>query len=183
MAILNVLGLDPSLRNWGLAAGKLDTETGVVDIRRMEVFRIPEPTGKNIRANSKDLAVATGLFKAVYPYMKAANLCFAEVPYGSKSARGMVSYAVSVALLGAARALDAPFLEVSPLEVKLCSVGTKTATKAEMIAWAMEKFPNAPWPYHHGQLNASLAEHMADACAAIHAGLNTQIYQQLAAMR
>lgn len=183
MAVLNVLGMDPSLRNWGLAAGKLDTATSAVDIRRLDVFRIPEPVGKQIRVNSKDLHVARGLMERVHPYMKSAGVCFAEVPVGSQSARAMVSYGVCVTVLGANQALGCPFIEVSPLEVKMATVGKKTASKMEMIEWAMDRYPNAPWPYHNGKLNTGLAEHMADACAAIEAGLKTPVYQQLAAMR
>lgn len=183
MAQLNILGLDPSLRNWGLAAGKLDTVTNAVDIRRLDVFRIPEPTGKQIRQNTQDLHVARGLMESVHPYMKAASVCFAEVPVGSQSARAMVSYGVCVGILGANQAMGCAFIEVTPLEVKMASVGKKTASKMEMIEWAMVKHPDAPWPFHNGKLNVGLAEHMADACAAIEAGLKTAIYQQLAAMR
>lgn len=183
MALKNILGLDPSLRSWGLAAGKLDTDTNLVDIRKLDVFRIPEPTGKQIRQNTQDLHVATGLMESVHPYMKAANVCFAEVPVGSQSARAMVSYGVCVGILGANRGLGCAFIEVTPLEVKMASVGKKTASKMEMIEWAMAKYPNAPWPFHNGKLNVGLAEHMADACAAIEAGLKTQVFQQLAAMR
>jgi hypothetical protein len=47
-----------------------------------------------------------------------------------------------------------------------------------MIAWAMAKHARAPWPYHNGELNAGKAEHMADACAAIHAGISSKPFQQ-----
>lgn len=182
MAILNVLGFDPSLRNWGIAAGKLDTGTSLVDIRRLLVLRIPEPVGKQVRQNTKDLIVSEGLFRGAHPYAEGARVAFAEIPVGSQSARSMASYGVCCGVLGSLRGLGCAFIEVMPLEVKMATVGKKTASKREMIEWAMAKYPNAPWPYHNGKLNEGMAEHMADACAAIEAGIKTSEYQQLAAM-
>jgi hypothetical protein len=90
---------------------------------------------------------------------------------------------VCVGILGALRADHVPFYEVNPIEVKLISVGSKTATKNQMIDWATEKHPYAPWPRRiiNGQksLITSKAEHMADAIAAIYAGIATAEFQQM----
>lgn len=182
MARLNVVGADPSLRNWGIAAGNYDTETKVLNIPVLRVTRADVPTGKQVRQNSKDLLVAQQLYAGMEPFLAGVNVMFVEVPVGSQSARAMASYGVCVGVLGALRANDHTFIEVTPTEVKMATVGKKTASKEEMIAWALAAFPNAPWPFHHGRLNAGLAEHMADACAAIVAGLATNEFKQLAAI-
>ena len=63
-------------------------------------------------------------------------------------------------------------IEVTPQQVKLQSCGILTATKGEMIEWATDKYPDAPWQYYAGNIKAS-NEHLADAIAVIHAGFVT----------
>lgn len=186
MAILKVIGFDPSLRHWGIAAGMLDTDTGKLTIKTVRVIQTSEPKGKQVRQNSADLATAKQLMEGVAPFLAEANLIFVEVPVGSQSARAMASYGVCVGVLGAIRANGTPFFEVTPTEVKKATVGSKTATKDEMISWAMKTHPEAPWPMKVvkgiSTVVAGSAEHMADAAAAIHAGLASNEYKQLAAM-
>lgn len=88
--------------------------------------------------------------------------------------RAMASYGICVGVLGALRATGIPFFEVTPNEVKLAAVGSKVATKDTMINWAKHQHPEANWPKA-----ASKAEHMADATAAIYAGLRTNEFKQL----
>lgn len=186
MALLKVVGLDPSLRNWGIAAGTLDTDTGKLTIRTVQVIQTSEPKGKQVRQNSADLGTAKQLMEGVAPFLAQANIIFVEVPVGSQSARAMASYGICVGVLGAIRAHGTPFFEVTPIEVKKSTVGSKTATKEEMINWAMAAHPEAPWPMRNVKgvptVIAGSAEHMADATAAIHAGLAGNEYKQLAAM-
>ncbi len=183
MPVVNVLGLDPSLRNWGIAAGQLDTETMKLTIKSLRVIQSIVPDGKQVRQNSKDLAVAQQLYAGLKPFLGLARLIFAEVPVGSQSARAMASYGVCVGILGSVR-YDAPFFEVTPDEVKRFTVGSKTATKKQMIEWAVATHPEAPWPRtSKGVIVEGKAEHMADAVASIYAGLNSNQYQQLAAMQ
>lgn len=184
MALLKVLGMDPSLRNWGIAAGTLNTETGQLIVKHVNVIQALVPEGKTVRQNSKDLATAQQLMAGILPYLnEKPHLIFAEVPVGSQSARAMASYGVCVGVLGSIRAHGIPFFEVTPNEVKLATVGSKTATKEEMIAFALREQPTASWPMVRGKLSAAKAEHMADAYAAIVAGLQTNEYRQLAAMQ
>lgn len=99
-----------------------------------------------MRQNSTDVDVARQLYEGAITAGLGAKACFVEVPVGSKSARAMASYGVCVGVLGGLRASGTPFFEVTPTEVKVTSVGKKTATKEEMIAWAMAKHPEAPGP-------------------------------------
>ena len=67
---------------------------------------------------------------------------------------------------------------VTPTEVKKATVGTKTASKNDMSAWAFEKHPEAPWVLRKG-FPLAKQEHMADAIAIIYAGMVTPAYSWL----
>ena len=180
---IRVVGQDPSLRNWGLAVGHLNLETKKLTVDYVELTNPVLPTGKQVRQNSTDLESALQLYKAAADVSGGAHAVFVEVPVGSQSARAMASYGICVGVLGALRANGIPFFEVTPSEVKLASVGTKTATKQEMIKWAMAAHPEANWPTYkqNGKVMVSeaKAEHMADAIAAIYAGLSCNSFQQM----
>ena len=183
--LLNVVGFDPSLNNWGLSRGvlKLIEGTYSLKIERLSVIHPVLPTGKQVRQNSKDIEAAAQLTQGAFEFAKGADAIFVEVPVGSQSARAMASYGICVGVLGALRISGIPFFEVTPTEVKLASFGTKTATKEQMIQWATKKHPEAPWPTYKraGEVlvSESKAEHMADATAAIYAGVKSQPFQQL----
>lgn len=182
MAVLKVLGLDPSLNNWGIAAGTYDTATGQLLIKHVNVIKAIKDDRKGVRQNSKDLEVARRIKEGLLPYLSEKPLIFVEVPVGSQSARAMASYGVCVGILGAIRAEGYPFHEVTPTEVKLAATGDKNATKADMINFGLRNYPEANWPRKsNGEVVAGSAEHMADACAAIHAGLRGNEFKQLLA--
>ena len=180
--LLRVVGFDPSLRNWGVACGTLDTDTMKLIVKTVDVIQPVLPTGKQVRQNSTDLESAFQLCKSAMEIAKQAQVIFAEVPVGSQSARAMASYGICVGVLGSLRACGIPFFEVTPTEVKMATVGKKTASKAEMIRWATTEQPQATWPYYveKGQqlLSQAKAEHMADAIGAIVAGLQTNPFKQ-----
>ena len=179
-----VIGLDPSLRNWGIAEGILiPAAISSLTIHKLSVICPDLPTGKQVRQNSKDIEAAQQLCKGVLSAVEGAQAVFVEVPVGSQSARAMASYGVCVGILGALRATGIPFFEVTPTEVKLASFGTKTATKQEMIQWARRLHPEANWPtYKQGNkilVSETKAEHMADAVGAIYAGISSNPFQQM----
>ena len=180
---LQVVGFDPSLRNWGVVRGLLTLgDKGGLVLQEVSVINPELPSGKQIRQNSLDLEAAKQLCAGALEAAKGAKAIFVEVPVGSQSARAMASYGICVGVLGALRATGIPFFEVTPTEVKLAGVGSKTATKEEMIHWAMETHPEANWPTFKRKgetlVVESKAEHMADATAAIYAGLATNAFQQ-----
>jgi Holliday junction resolvasome RuvABC endonuclease subunit len=180
---LVVVGQDPSLRNWGLSRGIYDTTTGALTITRLSLVNPVITKGKQVRQNSLDLESAKQLCTAALDASQGAQAIFVEVPVGSQSSRAMASYGICIGVLGALRATGIPFFEVTPSEVKLASSGIKNASKQQMIAWAVKKHPEAGWPTYmqHGinVLCESKAEHMADATAAIYAGLSCNSFQQM----
>ena len=183
---LKVLGFDPSLRNWGIAAGRYFPDSKILRINNVDVIQPVLPTGKKTRQNSLDLETAKQLAESAIAYAKLADVIFVEVPIGSQSARAMASYGVCVGVLGAIQAMGIPFFEITPTEVKLATVGNKMATKAEMIAWATSHHPNATWPTRKLKgktiVIADKAEHMADAIGAIEAGITCKPFTQMLAL-
>ena len=181
MSLIRVVGFDPSLRNWGVATGSIDMDRGVLVLDHVDVIQPALPTGKQVRQNSLDLEAANQLCSAAMDYAKGAQAIFVEVPVGSQSARAMASYGICVGVLGALRATGIPFFEVTPTEVKLITKD-RNATKIDMIEWAMAQHPEAPWPMfkQNGvvQVSQAKAEHMADATAAIYAGVRTTSFKQ-----
>ena len=180
--LLNVVGFDPSMNNWGIATGTYDTDLKKVTIFHLGVTNAVLPTGKQVRQNSKDLECAQQLYAGALEVISEADIIFVEVPVGSQSARAMASYGICIGILGGLRASGTPFFEVTPTEVKLAATGNKTATKQQMIKWGVDTHPEAPWPTYKraGQdvISEAKAEHMADAIGAIYAGLATNQFKQ-----
>ena len=186
--LLQVVGFDPSLRNWGIAKGILRLNTTFdIQIQEVSVITPHLPATKQVRQNSLDLEAARQLAEEAYQTALQAHAVFVEVPVGSQSARAMASYGICVGVLGALRAQGIPFFEVSPLEVKLASVGKKTASKQEMIRWALDRHPEANWPLYKDKgehkISEAKAEHMADAIATIYAGVHSTPFRQMLTMR
>ena len=180
----SVVGFDPSLRNWGIAKGVLiPSQKMQLRIDWLDVIQPVLPTGKQVRQNSLDLESAKQLCEGAWKAAQGAHAIFVEVPVGSQSARAMASYGICVGVLGALRTSGVPFFEVTPTEVKLASAGKKTATKAEMIEWGVKQHPEAQWPTYLSngtmKISEAKAEHMADAIAAIYAGIACNSFQQM----
>lgn len=182
--IIHVAGFDPSLTHWGIAEGELDLNTGFMSTPKLVVIEPEEIQGKQVRVNSNDLFRAEQLAKTALAVARRSQAIFVEVPVGSQSARAMASYGVCVGILAAIRAEGIPLIEVTATEVKMSLTGNKNATKKQMIDAAVQWYPQANFPREerkgkkHGEL-LSKAEHVADAIAAIHAGVNTAQFQNL----
>lgn len=175
--------MDPSMSNWGIAQGYYNTKTSEIFIDRLAVIQTkPDSKNKQVRKNSKDLERLAGLVKEVTPYITKEGLTFCEVPHGSQSSSGAVSYGVCLTLLGAMKHSGVSIIEVSAKELLEATIGaakrTKLQKKKDTMAYMWEKYPKAPWPIKsNGSLNEGQAEHMADAIGSIEAGMQTQAFQ------
>ena len=182
MSKIKIVGIDPALRNFGFAQATLDVHTLEYTIDNLILVESEGEAGKVVRKNSDDLRRASALYGGLLLATTGATLAIAEVPVGSQSARAMASYGICVGVLAAC---PVPLIQVTPSEVKLAAVGHKQAAKEEMIEWAMAKHPAANWLMRKvkGALVPKLDnEHLADACAAIEAGLRTDQFKQAIAM-
>ena len=166
-----VCGQDPSMRNWGIARGVYSITTGLITMNFVDVIQPRFAKAKGIKPYSLDILTGKSLFSAAHMHSTSTDITFAEVPVGSQSSRAACSYGMCTALLGALELFGVRLVQVTPGHVKQVSVGFSTATKEEMIAWAVDKHPEANWPMHGKHINAGKAEHMADAVAAIYAGI------------
>lgn len=179
---IKVVGMDPSMRNWGVAIGLLDLDDMKITIQDLKVISPIEPTGKSIKQNSKDIHVAYQHYSTLIHILADCSAAFAEIPIGSKSAAAMKGYGLCIGILGAMHeSVICPF-EVSPFDVKKVT-GIRDASKKQMIDWATQNHPEAPWPTKTVKGVKSViygkAEHMADAVAAIHAGIKTDGFKAI----
>lgn len=176
--LIQVAGFDPSFTNWGIAEGQLDLDTGYLENVRLEIVSTEKGKAKQVRTNSDDLQRCEELARKALEVGRRCKAIFVEVPVGSQNASGMKAYGVVCGILGTLRAEGIQIIEVTPTEVKKTFTGNKNATKEQMIAQAVQLYPDANFPMNRGQI-ASKAEHVADALAAIHAGVSTPIFQNL----
>jgi Holliday junction resolvasome RuvABC endonuclease subunit len=175
---ITVVGFDPSLNHWGIAEGELDLMTGILETPILQVLSPEKVTKKQVRQNSIDLDVAKQLATEAFIVARRAKAIFVEIPVGSQSARAMAAYGICVGVLGALVSEGIQLIEVTATEVKKAITGDSHATKAQMIAEAMKLYPEANFPMHRGKPTLA-CEHVADAIGAIHAGVNTPLFQNL----
>jgi hypothetical protein len=170
---IKIVGFDPAMSNMGIAQATLDLDTMTFNVDNLLLVQTESNAGKTVRKSSDDLRRAKILHEALQDACKHASFAVAEVPTGTQSARGALGNGMSIGVLASC---PIPLIEVSPTEAKLASTGCKTSTKGEMIAWAIDKYPNANWllTRRKGALvPINDNEHLADACAIIEAGIKT----------
>jgi Holliday junction resolvasome RuvABC endonuclease subunit len=181
---IKLIGLDPALRNIGIAVGEYYLRNDVVRMQEIKLLTSENDKSKLVRRNSDDLRRARELNDGVQK-MIAQHECkflIAEVPTGTQSARGAMSNGIMIGLLAAS---SIPVIEVLPHEVKFAAVGHKFAAKQEMIEWAMARYPHLPWRKRKSKGVAVATadnEHLADACATIEAGILTEQFRNIVAV-
>lgn len=182
MTILRVASIDPALRNFGLVKGTIDIEDAnfPLTIEKMQLVESSSDASakKQVRKNSDDLERARKLQRNMMRFIQDVQMVFVEVPVGSQSARSMASYGICIGILAS---INKPLIQVTPTEVKLAAVGSKTASKEDMINWASSAYPDADWltTKRKGEIvMLNKNEHLADAIGAIHAGIITDPFLQ-----
>lgn len=181
---MNIVGVDPSLRNFGIVNAILDTDTMEFAITSMKLIESEDNAkkAKTVRKNSDDLRRARLLHEGFQLACQGASFAFIEVPVGSQSARAMASYGICIGVLASC---PISMIQVTPTEVKLAMTKERTATKGEMIDAAVKAHPYAKWLTRKsaGQLVLMADnEHLADAVGAIVAGIATDEFKAATAM-
>lgn len=179
MKAVRVASLDPSFRNFGVARLVLKLETFQFGIESLHLIETEKDQGKQIRRNSDDLKRCQKIIREYHPLVTPCSVVFAEIPTGAQSARAATAFGIATALVASC---PVPVIQVQPTETKLATVGTKTASKEEMIEWAVETYPNAPWIRDKKGKIINKNEHLADAVAVAHAGVQTDQFEQLLAL-
>lgn len=179
--VITVLGLDPSLSNLGAFKAKLVIENSkVVNLLPLELSltKTSKSTSKKVRVNSDDVERNRLLHKGLKNALtEDVDLVFVELPVGGQSARSMVSYGSCVSLIASIDTV--PVIQLRPIELKMAACNKKTASKQEMIDWAVKHFPDENWLKSRSGGIHSDNEHIADALAAIVAGVATDEFKTL----
>lgn len=160
----------------------LDLRSMTFEIEALDLIETEKQKGKMVRQNSDDLRRAQDIAVRFKAFVSDCTLCFSEIPSGAQSARAALSFGIAIGILANC---PIPLIQVMPSETKLAAVGTKTASKEEMIEWAMQKYPTAAWKTvkRHGVMEPTEKnEHLADAVAIGHAGVKTDEFRRMMAM-
>ena len=168
-----LIGIDLAFANMGLC--RATWNGGAVKVEELKLVSTENTEGKSVRKSSSDLRRAQELYRALTDFCAGADLAFVEVPHGSQSARASWALGISVGVLSSC---TLPLIQVTALEVKLISAGKKNASKDDLINWAIKKHPEAKWLRHAGRVT-NKNEHLADAIATIHAGMNTDEFKRM----
>lgn len=158
-----VLGIDPSLRNTGLAAlelGATAREDRIVELQVVSTEKRQSALVGKDDARRVGL-IAQGLDGMITKHQPCA-LVF-EVPGGAQDARAARALALATAtVVTVAKLRGLPLVHVQPLEVKLAMTGRKRAEKDEIILAVEQRFARFEWPD-----DQDLWEHAADAVGAV----------------
>ncbi|MBB4315448.1 hypothetical protein [Roseospira marina] len=185
MRELRIVGVDPSLCNTGVAVTRLLLPSMEIVVDDLILIATEPVASKQVRRNSDDLRRAQEISRGIRKAADGAALAMAEIPQGAQSARAAWGLGIALGLMTTFDMMGAPLIQVQPLETKLASVGSRTASKAEIIKWAVATYPEAPWIRHKSGGAMKLTkknEHLADALAAIEAGILTTEFRQALAL-
>ena len=179
---IRIVGFDPAFANWGIAHAMFNMQSGQITVDDLVLIQTETSKHKDVRKNSDDLRRSRELNRAILSNTEGVSVIFSEVPTGTQSARASWTLGIAVGVLGA---VHTPIIQLQPTEVKLATVGTKTASKQEMIEWAMAMHPDAPWIMRKSKgkmvpLNSN--EHLADAVEVLYAGVQSDQFYQMRAL-
>jgi Holliday junction resolvasome RuvABC endonuclease subunit len=188
---IEVGSLDPSLSHFGVARLLLDLESLKFTPLHLETIvteAADKTTKKVVRKNSTQLGRCKIIAKRYPALVAGCKLVFAEIPTGAQSSSAMWAFGAATM---AVAFCPVPVIQVQPTETKMAVVGTKTASKEEIIEWATITYPNAPFQRYEkditrkGKIIRAAGgirddeEHVCDALAVAHAGILTDQFQQL----
>lgn len=191
---INIAGIDPSLTHTGIAKGVYDLKRKVFDVTRLRLVVTENETCKTVRKNSDDLRRVTMITEALYEELADCQVVFSEVPTGTQSARAAFAFGMVLGILGGvftAPGFKPRLIQVLPREVKLAIPGgSKVTSKEEIVDWAVGRWPTVGWLKGRAKSKFKVAgmnltadnEHLADACAAINAGVRTSQFRDLTSL-
>ena len=182
MNVIRAASFDPSMRAFGIARVIIKLDTMQIGVENLVLLTTEKRANKIVRQHSDDLRRAQELQRGMIANCDKCSIAFAEIPTGAQSARAMYAFGLAVGVMASC---PIPLIQVQPFETKLATVGTKTASKEEMIEWATGAYPNAPWLRLGGKADGRILndnEHLADAIAVSHAGIRTDEFKRLVAM-
>lgn len=171
---MKFISVDPSLANTGVIWGEIIN--GKINLNGYKLIQTEKSKDKKIRSSS-DLSercrqIYQELTEIIVEFKPV--ITFVETPSGSQSYSSALSYGISCYTVGI---INPPPIQVTPIEVKKATVGTKTATKKEIIDYVENKYPD--FLLKKGGKVLNYMEHIADAVCVTEAGLKTNEFKQL----
>lgn len=179
--IIPVVSFDPSMSHFGIAKATVDLETSEVVVQELKLVNTAPEDKRVMVKSSDDLRRARECQVAMEEACEGRAFAFAEIPFMHATMYPSAILNTGI-VIGILSSCPLPIIQVQPQAVKLATVGTRQAAKEEMIAWAVAKHPTAPWitVKRKGAMVPTAAnEHLADAVAAIYAGLHTDQFKQV----
>ena len=181
---MKVLGVDIGFANTGVAAFTLDENgnlTGEPPV--VETIKTEKSKHKQVRRSSDDLKRVTATHRRLQELIDEHRpaIIFAEIPSGSQSSRAAFGFGTCLGVLAAIQNSGQVLIQVTPREAKkvVHDYGLRHPGKADMIEWATELYAGADWIKGRGMKYSPRNEHMADACAIVHAGLQKEEFTDL----
>lgn len=164
-----ITGCDPAFSNFGMVKVEYDLERcKIIRVIEMELIQTTKSKEKGVKKVDDDWARACHIDDRLTKFVADSDLIVAEIPSGSQSATASRGLGIATGLL---IKLDSRLVRVTPTDVKKV-VGKRQTSKKEMIEWAVDCFPEAPWlrTKDKNQRIKNDNEHLADALAVIFAG-------------
>lgn len=181
---IKVVSFDPSMSNWGICKASVNVDTLDFTVDDLILVRTESEAKKGIIKHSDDLRRAKEVQAGMIAACEGHALAISEIPLGNAA---MYNNAILNAgiVVGVLASCPIPLLQVFPQDVKMLACGSRHAAKEEVIEWAMNKYPTAPWllrKFKGKMVPTKDNEHLADAVAALNAGLRTAAFQQTLSM-
>lgn len=172
---LKFVSVDPSLAHTALVFGVIKNDNLILE--KYHQIDTEKSKEKTIRSSSDLVERCRTIFTNSQDWIKGfkPDVVLVEVPSGAQSYSGALSFAVTCYTI--ATILPTP-IQVTPTEVKKLTVGTKTASKQEIINYVHKKYPGFLKTDKNGNPYKNM-EHVADAVCIAEAGLKTSQFLQI----
>lgn len=181
---IKIIGMDPSMSNWGMCKATLDVTTMEWTVDDLILIETESESKKGVIKQSDDLRRAKIVKEGMIEACEDASFAISEIPFCNPAGYAGANFNSGL-VTGVLASCPIPLIQVFPSEVKQKATGVRSATKGEMIEWAMGRFPAAPWRMRTlkgKRVPTAANEHLADAVASINAGLDSQQLQQALAI-
>lgn len=181
---LRVIGSDPSTSNWGICVATVDIYDMTFTVDDLILLTTESEKNKGVRKDSDDLRRAKTVHDGFKKACEGASFAISEIPFMNAGMYASANFNSGL-VTGVLASCPIPLIQVFPQEVKMAFCGSRHAAKEEMIEEAMRRFPAAPWLMRKlkGKMVPTKAnEHLADAVAVTHAGIQSAQFKEAIAM-
>lgn len=174
---IEIVAFDPSMSNFGICEATVNIDTLELDIKALRLAKTESEASKGVIKVSDNLRRAKEVQEAMVAACQGKAFAIAEIPLMITSQNpkiaSLANYNAGM-MVGVLASCPIPLIQVFPKDVKMTATGYKDAVKEEMIAWAIAKYPTAPWimrNFKGKQVPTAANEHLADAVATAETGL------------